>query len=205
MIVNGEAKALHAGLKEIVRTSVIVMYSIGWRDTQFMRSAFGSINSIDDPALAYGYEETRVKQFSPREISRAEMVDSWLTWLSLRQDDGVRQVARIQDWARGKALWQIAQREDCSERTILNRVDRSMAQMLAELFNVHVELVPPVLERLETHPLSFFLEKPASGYAGERTSFGKAFVHGTGFVRNGKPLRDGRHKAEDKKLYRERA
>jgi hypothetical protein len=132
------------------------------------------------------------------------MVDSWLTWLSL-QRDGITQVARIEDWACRKALWQIAQREDCSERTILNRVDRSMAQMLAELFNVHVELVPPVLERLETHPLSFFLEKPASGYAGERTSFGKAFVHGTGFVRNGKPLRDGRHKTEDKKLYRERA
>jgi hypothetical protein len=133
------------------------------------------------------------------------MVDSWLMWLSLRQGDGVRQAARIQDWARGKAVWLMAQREDCSERTIINRIDRSMALMLAELFNVHVDLEPPVLERLETHPLSFFLEKPVSNYAGTRSNFGKAFVHGTGFVRNGKPLRDGRHKAEDKKLYRERA
>ena len=203
MIVNGEATALLRGLKEIVRTSVIVMYSIGWRDTQFMRSAMGAINIVDDPKLAYGYAETLVKQFSPREISRAEMVDSWLTWLSLR-DDGITQVARIQDWARGIALWQIAQREDCSERTIINRIDKSMAQILAELFNVKVNLVL-VIEALEKQPLSFLLEKSVSNNAGERTNFGKVFVHGTGFMRNGRPLRDGRHKADDKKLHRERA
>jgi hypothetical protein len=203
MIVNGEAKALHAGLKEIIRTSVQVMYSIGWRDTLFMRSAFGSIVTVDDAALAYGYSETSCKQFSAREISRAEMVESWLAWLSL-QPDGIKQAVRIDDWARGIALWQMAQRENCSERTVVNRIDRSMALILAELFNVHVE-IKTEFEKLETHPLAFLLEKPKSGYAGERTNFGKAFVAGVGFVRNGKPLRDGRHKAEDKRLHRERS
>jgi hypothetical protein len=43
-----------------------------------------------------------------------------------------------------------------------------------------------------------------SGAAGMRQDFGKLWIDGIGFMRDGRRLRDGREKADDKRLYRDR-
>jgi hypothetical protein len=56
----------------------------------------------DEPGLAYAYNEIRTPKIvpsSPKDISRAEIVDSWLVWL--RATEGKRAVHRIFHWARG--------------------------------------------------------------------------------------------------------
>jgi hypothetical protein len=40
--------------------------------------------------------------------------------------------------------------------------------------------------------------------AGTRDSFGKVYIDGIGFMKDGRRLRDGREKADDRKLYRDR-
>jgi hypothetical protein len=72
-------------------------------------------------------------------------------------------VHQVFHWARGVPVWQVAQREACTERTIYNRIDRSMA--------------------------------PAP------TRFGKVYIDGIGYMRDGRRLRDGREKADAKQLY----
>jgi hypothetical protein len=43
-----------------------------------------------------------------------------------------------------------------------------------------------------------------TGTAGVREEFGKVYIDGIGFMKDGRRLRDGREKAEDKRLYRDR-
>jgi hypothetical protein len=43
-----------------------------------------------------------------------------------------------------------------------------------------------------------------TGDAGVRESLGKVYNDGIGFMKDGRRLRDGREKAEDKRLYRDR-
>jgi hypothetical protein len=73
--------------------------------------------TVDDPGLAYAYNEVRLRVTpTPQDITRAEIVDSWLVWLYAVE--GKRSVHRIFHWSYGAPLWQLAQREHRSERTI---------------------------------------------------------------------------------------
>jgi sarcosine oxidase delta subunit len=88
------------------------------------------IQAQDDPNTAYATELRLRIVPSPRDITRAEIVDSWLVWL--HATEGKRGAHRVFHWARGCPQWLQAQREGCSEATIANRIDRSMAAILNE-------------------------------------------------------------------------
>jgi hypothetical protein len=131
---NGSAHHMLAPLKDAIRHGVLVMLATGDVDRRYrgpLRSTW-SIATVDDPGLAYAYNEIKTPRIvpSPRDITRAEIVDSWLVWL--RATEGKRAVHRVFHWARGVPTWQQAQRENCSGRTIPNRIDRSMAAILDE-------------------------------------------------------------------------
>jgi hypothetical protein len=163
-----------------------------------------SISTVDDPGLAYAYNEIRTPRIvpSPRDISRAEIVDSWLVWL--RATEGKRAVHRVFHWARGVPTWVQAQREACTERTIHNRIDRSMAAILAEFLDEEMSVEPieePAEKPTQFYRASWELE---TGAAGVRENFGKVWVDGVGMMKDGRRLRDGREKADAKRLYRDR-
>lgn len=158
----------------------------------------------DDPDTAYAYTEVKTPRIvpSPRDITRAEIVDSWLVWL--RATEGKRALHRVFHWARGVPVWQLAEREACTERTIHNRIDRSMAAVLREFLDEEAS-VEPIEERAVLpvrHYHSAF--EATTGEAGERQNFGKVYIDGIGMMKDGRRLRDGREKADAKRLYRDR-
>ena len=102
-------------------------------------------------------------------------------------------------------MWKIADREGCSERTVMNWIDRSMAAILREFGGETVE-VKEVEEFREAQPYALSFAELVVGNAvpGVITSFGKVWVQGVGFMRNGRPVRDGRERIEQRKLYADR-
>jgi hypothetical protein len=202
-LINGHS--LNA-LKQTIRHGVLVMLAMDDIDRRFrgpLRSTW-SIATVDDPGLAYAYNEIRTPKIAPtpRDITRAEIVDSWLVWL--RAEEGKRAVHRVFHWARGVPLWVQAQRESCSERTIVNRIDRSMAAILREFLDeeMTVERIEEPAEKPVRHYHSPF--EATTGDTGTREAFGKVYIDGIGFMKDGRRLRDGREKADARKLYRDR-
>jgi hypothetical protein len=122
----------------------------------------------------------------------------------LRAAEGKRAVHRVFHWARGVPTWAQAQREACTERTIHNRIDRSMAAILREFLDEEADIEPieeqPILPP-RFYRTNFELE---AGAARVRESFGKVWIDGIGMMRDGRRLRDGRAKADAKRLYRDR-
>jgi hypothetical protein len=162
------------------------------------------ISTVDDAGLAYAYNEIRTPRLvpTPRDITRAEIVDAWLVWL--RAAEGKRALHRVFHWARGVPTWMQAQRENCSGRTIHNRIDRSMAAVLREFLDVETDVAP--VEEPAALPLRHYHSafEATTGDAGVREEFGKVYIDGIGFMKDGRRLRDGREKADDRKLYRDR-
>jgi hypothetical protein len=139
---------------------------------------------------------------SPRDISRSEIVDSWLIWLRASEDK--RASHRVFHWARGVPTWVQAQREACTERTIHNRIDRSMAAILREFLDEEMTVEP--IEEPAALPVRHYHAswEATTGEAGERQDFGKVYIDGIGYMKDGRRLRDGREKADAKRLYRDR-
>lgn len=83
-------RTMLSALREAVRASIVVMLNLPdvLSHRRTMRTAWVEIP--DDPSLAYGYgDQPKVRfRFTPAEISRAEIVDSWLVWL--RATEGKR-------------------------------------------------------------------------------------------------------------------
>jgi hypothetical protein len=133
---DGSSHHLLAALKTAVRDAILVMLALpdGLDPRRYqLRSMWLPV--ADDPGLAYAYTEVKTPRLvpSPKDITRAEIVDSWLVWL--RAEEGKRAVHRVFHWARGVPTWMQAQRENCSGRTVLNRIDRSMAAILREFYS----------------------------------------------------------------------
>jgi hypothetical protein len=201
---NGSSRVMLHALKEAIRQGVLVMQALDDPDYKYRRPLTSTwrISAPDDPNTAYAYTELRLRFVpSPRDITRAEIVDSWLVWL--HGVEGRRGTHRVFHWARGAPQWLQAQRENCSERTIVNRIDRSMAEILAEFLCTEVE-VGHVEEPAE-QPVRSFHGEHVSEFEGSVEKHGKCWIDGVGFMRDGRRLRDGREKVEGGKLYRDRA
>lgn len=201
---NGSSCVMLAALKLAVRDGVLVMQAMSdldykWR--QPLRSTW-RISAPDDPNTAYAYTELRLRFVpSPRDITRAEYVDGWLVWL--RGVEGKSGAHRVWHWARGAPTWLQAQREKCSEKTIGNRIDRSMAAILREFLCEDVELAE--INEPADEPTRSFHGEHSSDVTGAIEAHGKCWIDGVGYMRDGRRVRDGREKAEGGKLYRDRA
>jgi hypothetical protein len=200
---NGSPRTMLAALKAAIRNGVLVMQAMSdldYRWRQPLRSTW-RISAPDDPNTAYAYTELRLRFVpSPRDITRAEIVDSWLVWLFTVE--GKRGTHRIFHWARGAPQWLLAQREGCSERTIVNRIDRSMAKILDEFLETEIEVGH--VEEPADKPVRSFHGEHTSDVTGTIEGHGKVWLDGVGFMRDGRRVRDGRDKAEAGKLYRNR-
>jgi hypothetical protein len=136
------------------------------------------LQAPDDANLAYAYNETMLRFTpSPRDISRAEFVDGWLVWL--RAAEGKRSTHRVFHWARGAPQWLQAQRECCSEGTIANRIDRSMAAILTEFLCTEVEV--GIVEEPAERPVHSFHGEHTSDVTGVIDGHSKVWIDGVGF------------------------
>lgn len=174
-------RTMLAMLKEAIRSAILTMSALGSSDARFL--AFGSAwaGGADDPALAYGYGETTVRiQPTAQEISRAEIVSDWLSWLGARDATAL---ARLNRWARGMPLWKIADLEHVSERTVLNRIDRSCAGILAEFLDIRVCIDPIAEPPRQDHVLSFAAPLSVPDEDPEELPPGRVYICGVGWMR----------------------
>ncbi len=174
-------------------------------DAHFLRQGARFSVLTGDASLAYGYNSATISRAppSPAEITRMEIVLDWLGWL--RRKHGTDEFRRIMDWAGGQAVFKMASREDCSQRTVLNRIDRSLQKILGEFGPPEIEAVEIIEEPFsaDTAPTFFVTEIPhytedilnyGNPNSIARPMIGKIYVGGVGFMRNGKTYRDGREK-----------
>jgi hypothetical protein len=201
---NGASRPMLHALREAIRQGVLVMQAMDDLDYKYRRPLTSTwrISAPDDPNTAYAYTELRLRFVpSPRDITRAEIVDSWLVWLHTAE--GKRGTHRIFHWARGAPQWLLAQRENCSERTIVNRIDRSMAKILDEFLETEIEVGH--VEEPADKPVHAFHGEHVSEVTGAIGGHAKVWIDGVGFMRDGRRLRDGREKLDDRRLTRNRA
>lgn len=204
-----DAKTMLVALKEAIRRAIVVLNALRSSDARYL--ALGSVwaGVGDDPALAYGYGETVVRvQPTAREISQAEIVSEWLTWLGARDSTAVKRLGR---WARGTQVWLIADLERCSPKTVVNRIDRSVAAILKEFGGLDAEV--PVIEephlrrpyRLGFSAQDAVITEPSGVPAGH------VYIGGVGLMRRRrdegrwKQHRDGSERIDERRLAMGRA
>lgn len=147
---------------------------------------------------AYGYNATEVR-FLPtaRDISRMEIIMDWLGWL--RQSAGDRTMWLVWSYCCDVPTWRLAQREECTERTVHNRAKRAIASIIANFGGPSIVL--PVLNEKPAEPItSLVLEKSLPGHSGTIGQHGKVWIDGTGFMKGGKPLRNGTERVDERRL-----
>lgn len=184
-------KQQHAALKVAIKRAIVVLDALGDSELRFQNMGQVWSRAIDDVGLAYGYSETRVRIVpTAREIAQADTVADWLAWLGHHHGG----VPRLVAWAHDDPIWRMAQRERCSERTIHNRIDRSVATILSEFGRVELELETVDEKPAQAHPPNFLTERPTPGPAVPINQHGKVWLDGLGYMKAGKRWRNGHDK-----------
>ena len=183
---NETPHELLAAVREILRRAVMTLAALRDPDRRFLGLAQMPAHVVHDVQDAYGYSSASVRDFRPSayEIEQAEVVLPWLAWL--RRAHGDIECRRFIGWSSGAPVWKLAKREKCSERTIHNRLDRSVAIMIREFCgaNIPVEIVDEPYK--DTAFAAIFERSPGPH---ERVRVLKVYVAGIGFMKGNKRLR----------------
>lgn len=188
---------LLTAMREIIRRAIITLAVLRDPDRRYLGLSQMPQHVIRDVHEAYGYSSAPVREFQPTalEVSQMEIVLPWLAWL--RRDHGDIEVRRFIGWAMGVPTWRLAKRENCSDRTILNRIDRSVSLMIENFVGAHIE-VEVVDEPYRSTPYAMVYERPQG--IGDPVQIRKVYVGGVGFVRGGKRLRTAAETVDEKIL-----
>jgi len=179
-------------VREILRNALMTMAAARDPDKRYQGWRSSGLEPVHSIQEAYGYASASVRAFTPSaaEISQAERVAPWLAWL--RRDLGDDALRRITAWALGVPAWRLAQREDCSERQVMRRIDRSVAAVIAHFLGdtITVEYLDEPAKTQPTFALSFAPDRTTDATS---TVPMKIYVGGRGMWRNGRWLRGGQH------------
>lgn len=188
-----------ARIREAVQIAILVLDALGDREWKFLAGGSALAGLMKDDWCGHGFDETKVRWIpTAREISQAEVVDVWLAWL--RSAEGASSIERIRSWAHGAPIWVLADREDCSERTINNRIDRSMVAMLREFGDEEVQIDVVDESSVPAYASSFTTEVPSHCATAEvRPS--RVYIGGIGWMKGGRRLRRGRHLINERRLH----
>lgn len=152
-------------------------------DIRFRR-AFGSawtLPVVQDPNTAYGSTPASwMGTPTAHEISVMEAAFEWLAWLR-RQDPpegGEYAIKRIAAWSFGVPLWKMVDREHCSERTIHNRIDRSIAKISGQFKDIDVKIEEIDEPEPRSERIRGFSPPRMPGHSGGLTEPGKVFISG---------------------------
>lgn len=173
-------------MREIVRVAIVTLAALRDPDRRFLGYASLPQNVVHDVHEAYGYSSATVREFIPStfHISQMEVVLPWLAWV--RREEGDKAIRRIIGWAMGVAAWRLGQREACSERTIQNRIDRSICAIIRKF--AHAELdVERVEEPYKGATYAMVFERAVGTEA--PVLIQKVYIGGMGMMRGGKRLR----------------
>lgn len=180
---------LLAAMREIIRRAVMTLAALRDPDRRYLGLAQMPQHVVHDVKEAYGYSSATVRDFAPSayEIEQADVVLPWLAWL--RREHGDMECRRFIGWAMGAPVWRLAKREGCSDKTIHNRIDRSVSLMIAEFIGPTIA-VEQIEEPYRDAPYALVFDKP-SGPHGGPVNIRKVYVGGIGMMRGGKRLRGG--------------
>jgi hypothetical protein len=185
-------------IREIIRSAVKTLAAVRDPDQRFLGYASMPVGVVRDVQEAYGYSSASVRNFapSPKEVEQMEVVLPWLAWL--RRAHGEMACRRILGWSMGASVWRLAQRERCSERTILNRIDRSVSEIIKRFVGVHIDI--EVLEEPYKGASYAMVWEKSPGPHGGEVLIQKVYVGGVGYVKGNRRLRDGTEKYDLAKL-----
>jgi hypothetical protein len=173
-------------LKDTIRKAWVTLSLLPDPDARFRRRLGGGwiFPVVQQASDAYGASPaSALGTPTPHEISEMEEVFGWLSWL--RNLEGEFSIKRILTWARGEPIWMMAQRERCSAATIHNRINRSVAKILAQFYGDRLDIA--VVDEPEVHPdrMRSFAPPPSSGTNEILTEPGKVFISGIGMMFRG--------------------
>lgn len=180
------AAELVEAMREIIRVAIITLAALRDPDRRFMGYSQLPQNVIHDVREAYGYSSATVREFIPSafHISQMEVVLPWLAWI--RREEGERAIRRIIGWSMGASIWRLGFKEECSERTIHNRIDRSICAIIRKFAGADIE-VERVDEPYKGASYAMVFERPTNPDA--PVLIQKVYVGGMGMMKNGKRLR----------------
>jgi hypothetical protein len=173
-------------MREIVRVAIITLAALRDPDKRFQGYSSLPVNVVHDVREAYGYSTATVREFTPSafHVSQMEVILPWLAWV--RREEGEMAIRRIIGWSMGAALWRLGHREKCSERTIQNRIDRSICAIIRKYAGANVA-VERIEEPYKGAIYAMVFERPEGRDAPVLVQ--KVYVGGLGMMRNGKRLR----------------
>jgi hypothetical protein len=195
---------LHTALKRTIKYMVLILDALGDSEMRFLSVGASWDRAVGDASTAYGYtEQANVRlRPTPREHSQADIVARWLAWLG--KHEGPKAVPRIVSWAHDEPMWRMAMREKCSERTIANRIDRSVAAIMAEFGGGEVDV--GVIEEGPDKPIVHFATRGVEVQTGVRQgSYGRVWIDGVGFMKDGRRMSRGDERLDLRRLERARA
>lgn len=186
-------------MREILRRAILTMGMMPDPDDRFLGWAKAQSNIVRDAREAYGWAPASVRRFTPtpHDIAQAERLEPWLAWL--RREKGENAWRRLLAWSLDAPLWRLSQREGCSERTVWNRINQSVADVIHKFAGVHIPVeYGPSDARMPTYSLIFERPNPTS----DQSEFApmKIYVGGRGIWRAGKWLRNERGEVEMRKV-----
>lgn len=183
---------LLAAMREIIRYAVMTLNALQDPDRKYLGWAQLPMHVVHDTRQAYGYSSAWVRSFQPtaHDISQMEVVAGWLAWL--RRMEGEIALRRIIAWSLGVAHWRQGQREQCSDRTIQNRIDRSVSAIIKQFTGTDIP-VERVEEPYKGAIYAIIFDPP------DQTSEGvvkpmKIYIGGQGMWKDGKWLNDGTYR-----------
>lgn len=183
---------LFDALKEIIRRAVMTLAALRDPDKRFQGLSRLPVGIVHDVQEAYGYSSASVRNFapSPKEVEQMEVVLPWLAWV--RREEGEIAIRRILGWSMGASLWRLGQREKCSDRTITNRIDRSVVAIIKQFVGVSVE-VEIINEPYKGANYALVYDKPPGPHGGEVT-IKKVYIGGLGYMVGGKRWNNGQER-----------
>ncbi len=181
-------------IKTIVRRAIITFMTLRDPDRKYQREFRGTswlLPVVDTKQEAYGYKNYGFEP-TPHDISQMEIVADWLAWL--KRSDGDNAVRRLISWTLGVPTWRLAARERCSDRTIRNRIDRSIVAMIRQFAAVDISV--EIVEDGKTAAPYAMVFDPPSGPHGGPIILRKVYIYDKGFMLGSKKIRDGHWRAE---------
>lgn len=179
-------------IKSIIRRGIMTLLTLRDPDRKYQYRYSGWLFPVVRKAQeAYGYSKYGFDP-TPHDLSQMDIVAVWLAWLKRSQgEDAVR---RLISWTLGVPTWRIATRERCSERTVRNRMDRSVASIIQKFAAVDISVEIVEDDKIVT-PYAMIFDR-ATGPHGGPVMLRKVYIYDSGFMLGHKKWRNGHEKAE---------